>query len=145
MATLRTITQFLLRITLGVVFVAHGWEKLAIKGVDKTATMFDKHLQIPFPTAAAHFATWVELLGGLALIVGALLPYVGVVLAATMVGAGYYGHHDTGIWIQQNGWEFNLVLAVAVLAVGFATPGVLAVDHHMRERRQRKPATEVTA
>ncbi|GAA3026928.1 DoxX family protein [Gordonia defluvii] len=140
MTSARTATQLLLRITLGVVFVAHGWEKLHIKGVDKTAMMFDKHLHIPFPAAAAHFATWAELLGGLALIVGVLLPYVGVLLAATMIGAGYYGHHDKGFWIQQNGWEFNLVLAVAVLAVGFAAPGAAAVDHYVGARR-RTPAT----
>ncbi|GED96599.1 DoxX family protein [Gordonia crocea] len=145
MTNLRTITQFLFRITLGVVFVAHGWEKLYIKGVDKTAMMFDKHLHIPFPTAAAHFATWAELLGGLALIVGVLLPFVGVLLAATMIGAGYYGHHENGFWIQQNGWEYNLVLAVAVLAVGFAVPGVAAADHYLKGRRTRSADDTVTA
>ncbi|MFT4201420.1 DoxX family protein [Gordonia sp. (in: high G+C Gram-positive bacteria)] len=135
MAHVRTATLFLLRITLGVVFIAHGWEKLHLKGIDKTAAMFDKHLHIPYPTAAAYFATWAELLGGIALILGVLLPYVGVLLAATMIGAGYYGHHENGFWIQKNGWEFNLVLAAAVLAVGFAVPGITALDHYLRKRR----------
>ncbi|GAB08533.1 hypothetical protein GOARA_012_00830 [Gordonia araii NBRC 100433] len=145
MTNLRTVTQLLFRVTLGVVFFLHGWEKLSIKGVDKTAQMFDKHLGIPFPTVAAHFATWAEILGGIALILGVLLPYVGVVLAATMVGAGYYGHHENGFWIQQNGWEFNLVLAVAVLAVGFAAPGVLSLDHYLRERRRGERPVAVDA
>ena len=77
------------------------------------------------------------MLGGAALILGVLLPFVGVVLAATMVGAGYYGHHDNGFWIQQNGWEFNLVLAVAVLAVGFAVPGAVSIDHYLKQRRAK--------
>jgi putative oxidoreductase len=143
MTGLRSITQFLLRLTLGVVFFAHGWEKLVIKGIDKTAILFGdgpggkNGFDIPFPTAAAHFAAWAEVLGGAALILGVLLPVVGVVLAATMIGAGYYGHHDNGFWIQQNGWEFNLVLAVAVLAVGFAVPGVLSLDHYLTQRRTK--------
>ena len=40
MTDLRSITQLLLRLTLGVVFFAHGWEKLVIKGIDKTAILF---------------------------------------------------------------------------------------------------------
>ena len=143
MTDLRSITQLLLRLTLGVVFFAHGWEKLVIKGIDKTAILFGdgpggkNGFEIPFPTAAAHFAAWAEVLGGASLILGVLLPFVGVVLAATMVGAGYYGHHDNGFWIQQNGWEFNLVLAVAVLAVGFAVPGAVSIDHYLKQRRAK--------
>ncbi|MFT3898913.1 MAG: DoxX family protein [Gordonia sp. (in: high G+C Gram-positive bacteria)] len=142
MATLRSTSLLLLRLTLGVVFIAHGWEKLHIKGIDKTTVLFGdgrppqlEGFGIPFARQAAYFATWVELLGGLALILGVLLPFVGVLLAATMAGAGYYGHRDHGFWIQQNGWEFNLVLGVAVLAVGFAVPGVLSLDHYLRKRR----------
>lgn len=143
MSDFRSLSQLLLRVTLGVVFFAHGWEKLVIKGVDKTAILFGdgpggkNGFGIPLPTVAAHFAAWVEVLGGVALIVGALLPFVGVLLAATMAGAGYYGHHENGFWIQQNGWEFNLVLGVAVLAVGFAAPGVASVDHYLKQRRAK--------
>ena len=83
MTDLRSITQLLLRLTLGVVFFAHGWEKLVIKGIDKTAILFGdgpggkNGFEIPFPTAAAHFAAWAEVLGGAALILGVLLPFVG--------------------------------------------------------------------
>ncbi|QKT06085.1 DoxX family protein [Gordonia sp. X0973] len=140
MSKMRSVTSFLLRVTVGAVFIAHGWEKLAIKGIDKTTILFGdgpggQHgFHIPFPGVAAHIAAWTELIGGIALILGVLLPFVGVLLAATMVGAGYYGHHGSGFWIQQNGWEYNLVLAVAVLAVGFAVPGALSVDHYRRNR-----------
>ena len=102
MTDLRSITQLLLRLTLGVVFFAHGWEKLVIKGIDKTAILFGDgpggkngfeilpDRRRPFRCVGPR-CSWRR-----ALILGVLLPFVGVVLAATMVGAGYYGHHDNG-------------------------------------------------
>jgi putative oxidoreductase len=69
------------RVALGVVFVAHGWQKFSGTGLDGTAAFFEQ-VGVPAAQAAAVAAAVVELAGGLAMIVGALLPVAGMLLGA---------------------------------------------------------------
>lgn len=46
---------------------------------------------VPMPQLAAYFSTFVELVGGAALVLGALLPLAGLVLAAVSLGIGFSG------------------------------------------------------
>ncbi len=73
------------RLAVGVVFVAHGWQKLTDEGHAAVAQSFG-HLGIPLPGLAAVYGTWVELLGGIALIAGILVPLAGVLIALDMAG-----------------------------------------------------------
>src|SRR6188472_3775778 len=61
---------FLVRLALGVVFVMHGWQKLAVFGHDGVTGMLGS-LGIPFPGVNAVLITAAELGGGLALLLGA--------------------------------------------------------------------------
>ncbi|OLT19378.1 hypothetical protein BJF79_16705 [Actinomadura sp. CNU-125] len=69
------------RIGVGVVFMAHGWQKIEA-GVTATGENFDA-LGVPLPTAAAVYAAFVELLGGAALIAGIALPVTGACCSST--------------------------------------------------------------
>ena len=135
-----TVAQFLARLILGVIFIAHGWQKLHTNGIDATATFF-KSLDIPMPTTAAYVATWVELDGGIFLIIGLLLPLVAVLLILDMLGAIYYVHWDNGFWATNGGWEWPAALIAGLLAVGFAPSGRAAVDGLVMSRRRRSRAT----
>ena len=90
-AAARDLVLLISRIGLGVVFIAHGWQKFRTNGLDGTAAMFDQ-MGVPAPTLSAYYATGIELLGGIALILGVLTPVVGVLgllsLTLAVVGAG---------------------------------------------------------
>ncbi|MFC3891739.1 DoxX family protein [Lentzea rhizosphaerae] len=105
------------RLGVGIVFVAHGWQKWTEYGLAGTAGSFEK-MGVPLPSVSAAFAATVELVGGLALIAGLALPIAGVLLAFNMVGA-FVLVHASGPLIGQGGSELVVVLAAAALALGF--------------------------
>lgn len=105
------------RIGIGIVFVAHGWQKWTEYGLAGTAGSFEK-MGVPLPSVSAAFAATVELAGGLALIAGLALPIAGVLLAANMLGAWVLVHLPNGL-IGEGGAELVIVLGAAALALGF--------------------------
>src|ERR1041385_2256629 len=79
-----------LRVVIGTVFVMHGQLKLFTMGV-AGVTGFMASLGIPLPRVAAVVVTAVELLGGLALLLGFRARWAGLLLAfgmAVAIGAG---------------------------------------------------------
>ncbi|GAA3634049.1 putative oxidoreductase [Lentzea atacamensis] len=105
------------RIGIGIVFVAHGWQKFSEWGIAGTSASFEK-MGVPLPSVSATFAATVELVGGLALIAGVLLPVVGVLLAANMLGALLIVHLPNGL-LGEGGGELVVALGAAALALGF--------------------------
>ena len=136
MYPIRSLGLFAARVILGIIFIAHGWQKLHTWGLDGTKASFDK-MGAPFPEFSAYYATWVELIGGILLIVGVLLPLVSVLLIIDMIGAIFVAHIDHGFWASDGGYEFPLALIAGLLAVGFASAGGLAFDTHVFRRRNR--------
>ena len=78
----RDLAILVTRLGVGLVFVAHGWQKLTDSGLDRTAESFAR-LGVP-ASFSAFYATFVELLGGAALIAGLAVPVAGVLLALDM-------------------------------------------------------------
>ncbi|MEY8039603.1 DoxX family protein [Saccharopolyspora cebuensis] len=137
--TLSDLALLLARVVVGVTFIAHGYQKLAINGMDATASGFAS-MGIPLPTAAAWFAALVELLGGIALVLGVLLPVAGVLLAAVMLGALLFAHLGTTFFVTDGGFEYVLLLAAVSLALGFGGRRY-SVDAALRRRQpQQEPA-----
>ncbi|GAB89288.1 DoxX family protein [Gordonia rhizosphera] len=134
---LRNVSFLLARVILGFIFVMHGWQKLSTNGIGNTGKFFDS-VGIPLPDLAAQYATWVELIGGILLIVGLFLPIVSVLLILDMLGAIAYVHWDAGLWSGDGGYELPLALIAGLLAVGFAQAGSTAADHYLSRRRAAK-------
>jgi putative oxidoreductase len=128
------------RVAVGVVFLAHGWQKLFTNGVDGTAAFFAQ-AGIPLPAAAAWFAALVETLGGAALILGALVPVAGLLLVLNMLGAFVFVHAGNGLFIDKNGYELVLTLGAAALVFAIVGPGRYSVDHRLAARRGRPAVT----
>ncbi|GGM66256.1 membrane protein [Longimycelium tulufanense] len=137
----RDLVLLLARVALGAVFIAHGWDKLANKGMDNVTTAFEG-MEIPMPALSAWFAALVELVGGAALIAGLLLPLAGVLLAANMLGALFLVHLEGGLFLPQ-GYEYVLVLAVTALALGF-NGGRFSLDRVLFRRWFTVNSTEPT-
>ncbi|GAA1482601.1 DoxX family protein [Gordonia sinesedis] len=134
---IRSLALFAARVILGIIFIAHGWQKLNQMGIDQVQTYF-KSQGVPAPEIAAYYATWVEFVGGILLILGLLLPLVSVLLIIDMIGAIIYVHADAGFWNTDKGYEWPLALIAGLLAVGFAHAGAAAADHHLFRRRRRR-------
>ncbi|MEV8631640.1 DoxX family protein [Streptosporangium sp. NPDC051023] len=127
-------TLLFMRVVIGVVFIAHGLQKVLGEGLGAVATGFT-HLGIPLPSLAAPVVAFSEVLGGAALILGAGLPVVGVILALDMIGAYFFVHAGKGFFSQQGGFEYVLVLFAVCLAIGFSGGGALALDRLWRRDR----------
>ncbi|MFG2250772.1 DoxX family protein [Spirillospora sp. NPDC048823] len=126
------------RLAVGVIFIAHGWQKLTGTGHAGVARSFGE-LGIPLPGLAAHFTTWVELLGGAALIAGVLVPIAGVLIALNMAGAFWYVHMDNGLFSRDGGYEYVLVLGATTLLFALVGAGRFSLDAVLRSRREEAP------
>ncbi|MGW0036918.1 DoxX family protein [Gordonia sp. NPDC003376] len=131
----RSIALLVSRVILGIIFISHGWQKLH-NGIDATAAFFSS-VGVPAPTFSAYYATWVELIGGILLILGVALPLVSTLLIIDMIGAIATVHWDAGFWDADGGYEFPLALIAGLVAVGFATAGGFALDGHVTRLRGR--------
>jgi putative oxidoreductase len=130
------------RVVLGVVFIAHGWQKFNENGMEATAEGFEG-LGIPAPTLSAYFTVGAEIIGGAMLIMGALLPLAGLALAGVMLGAMYFVHPlDGAFFSRDGGYEYVLLLAAVAIAIGFSGGGALAVDSMWLNKVGEKKAEE---
>lgn len=130
------------RIGLGVVLIAHGWQKFTQWGIAGTTASFQK-MGVPAPVLSAWYAAIVELAGGIALVVGIALPLVGVLVALDMLGAFVFVHASHGL-LGQGGGELAVVLGVAALAVGFSDGG-FSLDRVLFGRKDVRQAELATA
>jgi len=134
------IAALVVRVALGVVFVAHGWQKLVDYGHAGTTKAFGA-MGVPLPAISAFYATWVELLGGLALILGVVTHLVALLLFLDMLGAFAIVHAGNGLFVgnQPPGFELVLVLGAASLALVLVGAGRFSVDVLVRRRSGVRP------
>jgi putative oxidoreductase len=137
--TLRDLLILGARLLLGVVLLAHGWQKLVGQGLGATSAGFAR-LGVPVPGLSATFAACVESGGGLLLVAGLLTPVAAALVAFVMVGAGWFaGHWFAGI-TGDGGWELVGVIIAGVLVLAATGPGRFSVDHVRTRRREREAA-----
>lgn len=117
----------ILRIIVGIVFAAHGGQKLFMMGFDGVAGFFGS-LGIPLPMIAAIVVTLLEFVGGLALILGIGTRYVAALLVMDMLVAIATVHLANGFFVSDGGYELVLLLAAGALYFVLAGPGVLSLD-----------------
>lgn len=121
----------LLRVTVGLALAAHGSQKVygwfGGYGPDGTGQFMEA---LGFRPGRRHAVTagYVELLGGLLLAIGFLTPLAAALIASVMIVAVATVHWKNGFFAASGGYEFNLVIGVAALAVAFTGPGALSLD-----------------
>ncbi|MBI9113429.1 DoxX family protein [Sanguibacter suaedae] len=130
---LADIALLVTRVLLGVVLIAHGWQKFNEYTIDGTTESFDG-MGIPAPAAAAVFATFVELVGGIALVIGLLTPVFAALATLNFIGAIVFVHAGNGIFVDQGGSELVLALIAGLVILIALGAGRISVDHLITRR-----------
>lgn len=128
----------LLRIVIGIIFLAHGWQKLFVMGIPGVTGFFTQ-IGIPAPALSAGLVATAEVVGGLALIVGIFTTIAGIALAVDMAGAILFVKLGGGLFAPK-GYELELTLLVASLAIALSGPGPFAAAGWLRGRRSQERA-----
>jgi len=126
----------ILRLVLGVVFVAHGAQKLlgwfGGPGFSGTMGMFTGYLHIPAPLAFLAIAA--EFFGGLGLILGFLTRIAAFGIAVNMLVAIATVHHSYGFFMnwagtqKGEGFEYHLLVLAITAYLIIRGAGALSVD-----------------
>lgn len=123
-----------LRIVVGLVFMMHGAQKLFVFGLGGTADIMGK-LGLPLPVVCAGIVIVVELLGGLAILLGVFTRLAGALLAFEMLIAILVARLSGGFFAPY-GYEFELTLLGACLTFALNGPGQMSLE----ETWQRSPS-----
>ena len=122
------------RILVGIIFVAHGSHKLfgAFGGYGLEGTgQYMESLGLTPGYLMALLSGSAEFFGGLGLVVGLLARPAAVVLAATLVVAIFSVHISHGLFMANNGYEFALALLGGVVAVLIEGAGKFSLDRQI--------------
>lgn len=133
-AALTALGFLILRVAVGLVFAMHGWQKLTVMGVGGVGGFFGS-LGVPAPELMAIVVTAVELIGGIALILGVGTRIAGALLALDMAGALLLVHVANGFFVDAGGFEFVLTLGAAALFLALVGPGAWSVDGWWSKRK----------
>ena len=128
-----------LRLIVGYGFMAHGYAKIA-KGPEHFFAILQA-LNVPAPHLMGWLTILTELVGGFAVLVGALVPLVSLPMAATLLTAMFTVHLPygflaiklqavtlTGPQFGQPGYEVDLLYLACLAALVLGGPGPFAVD-----------------
>ena len=130
---------FILRIGLGLMFLAHAGVKLFVFTPAGTAGFF---AQLGLPPALAYVVIAAEVIGAAALIAGVWPRLAALALAPILLGAIATVHGANG-WLFTNtggGWEYPAFWAVGLVALALVGDGAWALVPTPTFRRAAQPS-----
>lgn len=101
---------------------------------------FLAQLGVPAPELVAWGIGFVELLGGLLILVGLFTRYAAALIAIDMAVATLLVHVPNGFAVSNGGYEYTLVLALIAVAFVLSGPGALSLEYALYGR-ERLPMT----
>jgi len=132
-ARLRGFGLLVLRIVVGVTFFAHGWLKFHGMGMPGTTGFFTS-LGIPNAALMAWVVVLVEMLAGIALVVGIFALPAGLLLTVDMIGVLLTAKRGASL-IGPKSYELELNLLAAAFALALAGPGMFSLSQLLRGKQ----------
>lgn len=122
------LAALLLRVSIGILFLAHAGLKLFVFTPAGTAGYF---ASLGLPGPLAYLVIAIELIGGIALILGIWTRWVSLALIPILLGSIWTPHGAAGFFFSNEGggWEFPAFWAVALAAQALLGNGALAVGN----------------
>ncbi len=117
----------ILRLTLGVMFIAHALLKIVVFTVPGTVQFFQS---VGLPGFTAYIVIAAELAAGALLIAGVAARWVALATIPILLGAAWV-HLPNG-WVfnaQGGGWEYPVFLAIAALVQFLLGDGAYALSY----------------
>jgi len=117
-----------LRLVLGVTYIAHAYLALVVMGPAK-AVEFQRAMHIPLPEIGVWYLIVAHGLGGILLILGFLVRWAALANIPIMAGALWFVHLQQGFFIfgGKNGYEYVLVLLGATVAQALLGAGAFTL------------------
>lgn len=135
-----------LRLIVGYGFMQHGFAKLS-RGPDGFAVVLHA-IGVPAPHLMAWLTTLIEIFGGLAVLLGALVPFASLPMAAVLLVAMFTVHLPYGFssiklmsvtagraQFGPPGYECNLLYLACLAALVIGGSGPLAIDGYLWRKR----------
>lgn len=121
------LAALLLRVSMGILFLAHAGLKIFVFTPAGTAGFFES---LGFPGPLAYLVIAAELLGGLALIAGIWTRWVSIALIPVLLGSIYAPHGAAGFFFSNpnGGWEFPAFWAVTLASLALLGNGAYALQ-----------------
>lgn len=123
---------FVLRVSSGALFIAHGLLKVNVFTVAGTVGFFES---LGIPGVFAYLTILAELVGGAALILGVGTRVVSLALIPVLIGATWV--HGGNGWLfsaEGGGWEFPLFWAIVQVSIALLGRGAFAVKVPVLDR-----------
>lgn len=128
-----TVVSTIMRVVLGILFLAHGISKLQM-GLGNVEAWFDS---MGIPGFLAYVVAILELAGGVLLIVGLFTRYVSVLFIVMLLGAIVTMKLSAGLLgnSQMAGYELDLSFILVALYLSVSKPTPLSLDHQLFKNR----------
>ena len=128
------LAALVLRLSMGVMLIAHGLLKVMVFTMAGTAQFFE---QVGFAGWMAYPVTFVEIIGGTLLIVGFYSRYVALFTIPVLLGA-LYVHIGNG-WVfsaQNGGWEYPAFLVMMAIVTALLGDGEYSIRKVFASKNQ---------
>lgn len=124
----------ILRLSLGILFLAHAGLKLFVFTPAGTAKFF---ASLGLPGGLAYVTIVWEILGAVALIVGYRPRIAAIVLIPVLLGAIFTVHGPAGFWFTNpnGGWEYPVFWAISLVVLALIGDGKYALKASLPSSR----------
>ncbi|QLH03188.1 DoxX family protein [Nitrosopumilus cobalaminigenes] len=123
---LHDITHWGISASIGVIFIVHSLKKFDPSWQEWLISIgIPPELQLPIALA--------EFIGGIFLVTGVLTRITSSVFAGILLGAIFHIRWENGFFVSKGGWEWDLVMLAAVLAIIVAGPGRISIAHVVKK------------
>jgi len=129
----------ILRLGIGATFIMHGYPKLFPSGPAGFAGLL-QNLGFPGPVFFAYVVSILEFVGGIAMVLGLFVRYIGVLMVTEMIVTSSRVKMPRGvsfIFPKGTGWELDFLLLIIALALVLLGAGAISLDAAMMSRRRR--------
>ena len=127
---MKSLGLLILRVSIGMMLIHHGYEKLA--NIDNFADAFVRPLHLPFPIVLSYAAAFSEVVGSWMLITGLGARLGGLLIAGTASVGIYHALMTTGFNIYL--LELLVLYLGGALCVTLAGGGMFAIDELILRR-----------
>jgi putative oxidoreductase len=136
--TTRDLVLLVVRVGLGVIMVAHAKLEYDFGGSLAGVGRLFAQAGVPLPAVTGPANVLFEVVGGIAMILGAAVPVVGVLMALNMAGAWAFVHTSGLFALDHNGPELVIALGLLSLVLAVTGSGRFGLDHLIVRRLRRR-------